>query len=72
MSLSLRVRRVKRKHKNLASLIKFEEVVTINDSIVKIAAMSKDVQEAFFQNYIDNLKKKDEEAAQMRVKSNCV
>ena len=66
-SLSLRVRRVKRKHKNLASLINFEEVVTINDSIVKIAAMSKDVQEAFFQNYIDNLKKKDEEAAQMQL-----
>jgi tetratricopeptide (TPR) repeat protein len=65
--LSLRVRRVKRKHKNLASLIKFEEVVTINDSIVKIAAMSKDMQEAFFQNYINNLKKKDEDAAQMRL-----
>ena len=66
-NLSLRVRRVKRKHKNLASLIKFEEVVTINDSIVKIAAMSKDAQEAFFQKYIDNLKKKDEEAAQLRL-----
>ena len=66
-NLSLRVRRVKRKHKNLASLIKFEEVVAINDSIVKIAAMSKDAQEAFFQKYIDNLKKKDEEAAQLRL-----
>ena len=65
--LSLRVRRVKRKYKNLASLIKFEEVVTINDSIVKIATMSKDAQEAFFQKYIDNLKKKDEEAAQLRL-----
>ena len=65
--LSLRVRRVKRKHKNLASLIKFEEVVTINDSIVKIASMTKDAQEAFFQKYIDNLKKKDEEAAQLRL-----
>ena len=66
-NLSLRVRRVKRKHKNLASLIKFEEVVAINDSIVKIAGMTKDGQEAFFQNYIDNLKKKDEEAAQLRL-----
>ena len=66
-SLSLRVRRVKRKYKNLASLIKFEEVVTTNDSIVRIASLSKAAQEIYFQKYIDNLKKKDEEAAQLRL-----
>ena len=63
----LRVRRVKRKHKNLASLIKFEKRVAVNDSIVKIASLSKSVQEEFFQRHIANLKKKDEEAAQLRL-----
>jgi tetratricopeptide (TPR) repeat protein len=66
-SLNLRVRRVKRKYKNLASLIKFENVVAVNDSIVKIASLPKKGQEEFFQNYIENLKKKDEEAAQLKL-----
>jgi tetratricopeptide (TPR) repeat protein len=66
-SLNLRVRRVKRKYKNLASLIKFENVVTVNDSIVRIASLPKKGQEEFFENYIENLKKKDEEAAQLKL-----
>ena len=66
-SLNLRIRRVKRKYKNLANLIKFEGVVATNDSILRIAAMSFEAQEEFFQKYIDNLKKKDEEAAQLRL-----
>lgn len=66
-TLDLRVRRVKRKFKNLASLIKFEDIVAKNDSIVRIASLSKEEQENFFQEYIDNLKKKDEEAAQLRL-----
>jgi tetratricopeptide (TPR) repeat protein len=66
-SLNLRIRRVKRKYKNLASLIKFENVVATNDSIVRIASLSKKAQEDFFQKYIDNLKKKDEDAAQLRL-----
>lgn len=66
-TLDLRIRRVKRKHKNLASLIKFEELVTVNDSIIRIASLPKAAQEEFFKNYIDNLKKKDEEAAQLRL-----
>lgn len=66
-TLDLRVRRVKRKFKNLASLIKFENIVARNDSIVRIASLSKEEQENFFQEYIDNLKKKDEEAAQLRL-----
>ena len=66
-SLKLRVRRVKRKYKNLASLIKFENAVAVNDSIVRIASLPKKGQEEFFQNYIENLKKKDEEAAQLKL-----
>ncbi|ARV06973.1 hypothetical protein BTO04_09870 [Polaribacter sp. SA4-10] len=63
----LRIRRIKRKYKNLASLIKFEEIVTENDSILRIASLSKGAQESYFQKYIDALKKKDEEAAQLKL-----
>ena len=66
-TLELRIRRVKRKYKNLASLIKYEKLVAINDSIVRIASLPKKAQEAFFQNYIENLKNKDEEAAQLKL-----
>jgi tetratricopeptide (TPR) repeat protein len=66
-SLDIRIRRVKRKYKNLASLIKFEEVVTTNDSIVRIASLSKDEQKLFFESYIEKLKKADEDAAQLRL-----
>jgi tetratricopeptide (TPR) repeat protein len=66
-SLDIRIRRIKRKYKNLASLIKFENVVTTNDSVVRIASLSKDEQKLFFESYIEKLKKADEEAAQLRL-----
>ncbi|TXD50590.1 tetratricopeptide repeat protein [Polaribacter sp. IC066] len=66
-SSDLRIRRIKRKYKNLASLIKFEEVVATNDSIVKIAELSKEDQKLYFEEYIIKLKKADEDAAQLRL-----
>lgn len=63
----LRIRRVKRKHKNLASLIKFEKVVLENDSIVRIASLPKNEQKLYFENYIEKLKKEDEERAQQEL-----
>ena len=66
-TLNLRIRRIKRKHRNLASLINFEETVTRIDSILKIASLSKEEQESYFQKYIDNLKTKDEENAQLKL-----
>ena len=66
-TLNLRIRRIKRKHRNLASLINFEETVTRTDSILRIASLSKEEQETYFQSYIDNLKKKDEEIAQLKL-----
>lgn len=66
-TLNLRIRRIKRKHRNLASLINFEETVTRTDSILKIASLSKEEQETFFKKYIANLKKKDEESAQLKL-----
>lgn len=66
-TLSLRIRRIKRKRKNLSSLIQFEKTVSENDSIIRIASMSKDAQKVYFQNYIDSIKKRDEELAQLRL-----
>ena len=66
-TLDLRIRRIKRKHKNLASLINFENIVVKNDSIVRIASMSKEEQKQFFETYIEKLKKADEDAAQLRL-----
>jgi hypothetical protein len=63
----LRIRRVKRKHKNLASLINFEKVITENDSILRIASLSKEAQTTYFQNYIAKIKKEDEEKAQQQL-----
>ena len=48
-TLNLRIRRIKRKHRNLASLINFEETVTRTDSILRIASLSKEEQETYFQ-----------------------
>ncbi len=64
---SLRIRRVKRKHKHLASLIKFENILAINDSVLRIASMSKDAQKTYFEVYIKKLKKEDEERAQQQL-----
>lgn len=66
-TLALRIRRVKRKYKNLASLISFETTITKNDSILKLVAFSKDQQIAYFQKYIDSIKKKDKEDAQLKL-----
>jgi tetratricopeptide (TPR) repeat protein len=66
-STDLRIRRVKRKFKNLASLIAFENTVQTNDSILKLAAMPVETQEAYFQEYVDALKKKDEATAQQKL-----
>ena len=66
-TLNLRIRRIKRKHKNLASLIKFEEVVATNDSVIRIASLSEEDQKVFFEKYIAKIKKADEDAAQLRL-----
>lgn len=66
-SLDIRIRRVKRKQKSLTSLIQFESLVTKNDSILKLTALSKEDQKAFFEKYIEKIKKADEDAAQLRL-----
>ncbi|MDP5093978.1 MAG: tetratricopeptide repeat protein [Polaribacter sp.] len=66
-SLDLRIRRIKRKQKSLTSLIQFENLVKENDSILQLTALSKEDQKAFFEKYIEKIKKEDEATAQLRL-----
>ncbi|CAM1349551.1 tetratricopeptide repeat protein [Tenacibaculum insulae] len=59
-----RIRRVRRKNKGLTTLRKYEEVVKNNDSVLKLVAMSIDERTLFFENYIEKIKKEDEEKQQ--------
>lgn len=63
----LRVRRVKRRYKNLASLIKYETVLVTNDSILSIASMPIDAQKLYFEKHIRKLKTADKERAQQQL-----
>lgn len=62
---SLRIRRIKRKSESLENLIKNEQIVTLNDSILKLSNLSKDEKTAYFTTYVEKLKKADEELAQL-------
>jgi hypothetical protein len=66
---TLRIKKIERKAKNLASLTKYENVLQSNDSILKLAALSEDEKKEYFQAYIDKIKKADEEEAQKRLNS---
>ena len=51
-------RRVKKKRENLDDVIKYEDIASINDSILRIAKMSDSDKLAFFTAYTDDLKTK--------------
>lgn len=55
-----RIRRLVRKRESLDEVIAYEHIANTNDSILKIASLSKTEQEAYFQQHIDSLKKIDE------------
>lgn len=57
-----RIRRLIRKRKSLDEVIRLENISSKNDSILNLAFMNKKEQTIFFNNYIKELKKKDEEA----------
>jgi len=59
-----RIRKVRRKNKNLTTLRKYDSIVTFNDSVLKLVAMSDDERVTFFENYIEKIKKEDEERRQ--------
>ena len=55
-----RIRRLVRKRESLEEVIAYENLANTNDSILKVAALPKNEQEAFYQQYIDSIKKVDE------------
>lgn len=62
-----RIRKVRRRHKSLASLGRYENVLKINDSILHIANLPEGEQKTYFENYIAKIKKQDEENAQQQL-----
>ncbi len=55
-----RIRKLRRKRKSMDELIQYETLLQKNDSILKLVAMPEEARRAFFQAYIDKLKKKAE------------
>ncbi len=52
-----RVRRIIRKRESLEEVIAYETIAKSNDSILKVANLTKPEQELFYQKHIDSLKK---------------
>ena len=68
-STDKRIRKIRRKHKSLASLTKFEAILKTNDSVLRLADLPYSEQKKFFENHIERLKKADEKKAQQQLKS---
>ncbi len=64
---TLRLKRIERRAKNLAALRKYEETLQTNDSVLTLVNMPEEERNAFFQKYIDKIKKEDEEKAQQKL-----
>ncbi len=56
-----RIRRLIRKRESLNDVIYYENITTRNDSILNLSEMSPETQKEFFQDYIVDLKIKDDE-----------
>jgi hypothetical protein len=54
---------ITKKRENLEDVIKFEGIAQRNDSIIKIASLSKEGKEKYYKEYIDALKKEDAKTA---------
>lgn len=61
-------RRIKKKRENLDDVIKYEDIATANDSVLRIAAMSDSEQLAYFTEYTTKLKAKAVSDSLARVK----
>ncbi len=51
---------IQKKRENLDDVIKYEGIVTVNDSILKLVAMAESERKDYFDNFIKKLKEKDE------------
>jgi hypothetical protein len=54
---------ITKKRENLEDVIKYEGIAQRNDSILKIATLSKEGKEKYFKEYIESLKKEDAKIA---------
>lgn len=54
---------IKKKRENLADVIKYENIIQINDSILKVVAMSDNEKKNFYEAHIAKLKIADEKRA---------
>ena len=57
-----RIRRLIRKKESLKDVIFYENIAKVNDSILQLSDMTPEAQEVYFQEFIDVLKIKDQEA----------
>ncbi len=62
-------RTIKKRFDNLEEVIKYEDIVSHNDSIITLFKLPKEKQIAFFNAYIEELKAKEEAEAKAREKS---
>ncbi|WP_440582154.1 tetratricopeptide repeat protein [Tenacibaculum dicentrarchi] len=60
-----RIRRIRRKNKGLTRLREYENLVTTNDSILKLVAMPITERTSFFEKYIEKIKKEDQDKKQL-------
>jgi len=63
-------RAIKRKRENLDDVIHYEDIANNNDSILRLASLTKEEQLAFFTNYANQLKEKAEKEKAEAQKSN--
>ncbi|MFV0247577.1 MAG: tetratricopeptide repeat protein [Tenacibaculum sp.] len=64
-----RIRKIKRKNKGLTILRKYEQTLQLNDSILRLTALSEEKRRHFFKTYIEKIKKEDEEKRQQLLNS---
>ena len=58
-------RKIKKKRLNLDDVIKYETIAQQNDSILSIVALNEVGQQRFYENYIEKLKKSDDQKAKL-------
>lgn len=61
-------RRIKKKLDNLEDVIKYEDIAQYADSVITIYQMPEAERKAYFEDYIAELKRKEEEAAERELK----
>lgn len=66
---TLRTKKIRRKYNSLSDLIKYENIVKKNDSIIKIILLEPDERIAYFESYIESIKKEDDEKRKLAEKS---